>query len=370
MAFFELCSDITIGSFRFGGVHEVRIKRSIHSYAESAIITLPSICKILEGSRATPKILTTSQQFKAGDSVTINLGYNHPIQEKGGKTPIIKGGNDANSGGFICTVFQGFVKSKVIGMPLRVECEGYVRKLRLDVNVTVSEKEIKAGKLLKMLEQDKDGKPTGIKVEVKDDIDLAGVKFSGNNGVELIEAVRRMSQGTLNIFFKDPTTLWCGFTYTPYSKGIDPLSLGEASYRLGYNAPKDSSLKERAAASERIKVVFASTDTKGIKREVSGKDAGAGTIQRTVVSNVHDPASLERMVQEKQLMASYTGYEGSINGFLQPWCEPGWRIIIKDKQYRERDGTYLVEATEVSFGMNGARIKVDVGPKLGFGKDE
>lgn len=366
MAFFVLCSDITIGSFRFGGVHDVRVKRSIHSYAESATIKLPAICKVVKGKRASSQILKTAEQFREGDAVTIKLGYNFPHNLKKDNKQV---GDADDPDSFIYTVFQGFVKSKKMGMPLIVECEGYVRKLRQDVSVQVSEKSIKVSELLRKLETDRYGKPTGIRVEVKNDMNLVGVKIPGGNGVEVIEAVKRMSLGTLNIFFKTPTTLWCGLTYTQYSRGEDPFGLGEVKYRLGFNVPRDSGLKERGVAQERVKIVFVRTDINGNKNEVSSKDS-KGVEQRTSVSNVHDLADLEKMVQEKQFKANYTGYEGSLSAFLQPWCEPGYMVSITDKLYPKRDGKYMAEATEVTFGKNGARIKIDIGPQLGFGQED
>lgn len=366
MAFFALSSDITIGNFRFTGVHDIHVKRSLHTYADSAVITLPSKCMLVKGNKATPEMLTTADQFNEGDKVIINLGYNAPAALKKGSTPIIKGASSKNSGSSMCTVFCGFVKKKGLNMPLQVECEGYVRRLRQDVNINTSHKKTKVSELLKLLEKNTKGESTGIKTVVADDLDLVNVTIPGKNGVELVEAIKRMSHGVLNIFFIEPATLWCGLTYTPYSRGEDPFCLGEVDYRLGYNIVKDNSLRERTEKSERVKIIFNHIPGDGeIKKGESGS-SGTGNTQNIVARNVSDAKTLELMAKEKQFMESYTGYEGSINGFLQPWCEPGWIANISDKRYPKRDGKYLVEATEITFGKNGARIKVDIGPMLGF----
>lgn len=354
------CSDITIGGFRFAGPHQVSVSRSLHSYAESATIVLPSICKITEGKRKSEVVLTTANQFQEGDPVIINLGYNDGAILTGAATPITP-----NTNGGLGTVFRGFVKRKGLGMPLVVECEGYVRKLRLDIDVNIHRKTTSASELLNLLKTDKDGKPTGIKVVVANDLPLVNVRVPHNNGVEIIDAVKRFSQGVLNVFFIDHDTLWCGLTYTPYSKNTDPFGLGTVQYRLGWNAIKDNELRERVPT-ERVQILFEGTLATGEKLMAASDDKTAKQKQKSVFNHLGDVAVMKQLANEKQFMANYAGYEGSINAFLQPWCAPGWIADIRDARYPARDGKYMVESTVVTYGMRGARIKVGIGPRLGF----
>ena len=46
------------------------------------------------------------------------------------------------------------------------------------------------------------------------------------------------------------------------------------------------------------------------------------------------------------------------------YCEPGDKVILTDEKYEERGGNYLVEKTEVNYGMNGFRRIIDIGEKL------
>ena len=361
-----LCSDITIGSFRFSAAHEVRVKRSLHSYAESATITVPSICKVVQGKSAGSNVLTTASQFKEGDKVTINIGYNDSYLNYGGRnggpTPIIAGNNKG-----LGTVFQGFVKRIDLNMPLQIECEGYVRPLRLGLNIKATYKKTTAGTLLKLLEgaNNEDGSNAGIKVVVADDIQLINVRLPNNNGIEIIEAVKRFSQGVLNVFFINPTTLWCGLTYTPYSQSKDPLQLGTVNYRLGWNVVKNNSLRERIPV-DRVQILFGGTLATGEKVMAASDDKTAVQKRKAIFNHVGDLKNMQAMANERQYMVNYAGYEGSINGFLQPWCAPGWIANILDARYPERNGKYLVEGTDITYGLRGARIKVDIGPQLGF----
>jgi hypothetical protein len=81
---------------------------------------------------------------------------------------------------------------------------------------------------------------------------------------------------------------------------------------------------------------------------------------------VGDLADMQMMANEKQYEVNYAGYEGSINTFLQPFCAPGWIANIMDARYPTRNGKYMIEGTDIIYGMKGARIKVDIGPQLGF----
>ena len=351
MAWFELESEITIGSFRFKGVHDVRIKRSLLHYDDSALIKLPSIAVISEGKRASASVVTTGSLFTDGDEVIIKLGY---------RTPDNKADDIV-----VREEFRGFVKRRNLNMPLEVECEGYIRKLRLDIDVVKHYKSTSAKELLELVKVDRNGKSTGINVVVADDLPLINVSLPHCNGVEICDAIKRFSQGMLNIFFIDSTTLWCGLTYTPYTRNNDPFNLGVVNYRLGWNLVKENSLKERVPV-ERVQILFGGTLATGEKIMSASDDKVAMRKDKSILNNIGSVAVMRMLANEKQFKVNYAGYEGSINGFLQPFCLPGYQANIVDARYMERNGVYMVEGTEVTFGMNGARRKVEIGPKIGF----
>lgn len=355
---FVLCSDITIGNFRFSGVHEVRVQRSIHSYADRATIKIPSLCRVLEGKRSAPVVLTTADQFADGEEVTINLGYNDTTPLSGKKTPIVKGGTRNTR----CTVFRGFVKRRNRGYPLEVVCEGYVRQMRHMTPENGFYAETSAKELLGLIAK----KCPDIKVVVAQDLPLQNITLNEATGTDICDKIKELSQGVLSIFFIDPTTLWCGITYTPYVENTDPWDIGTVKYRLGYNVVQDNGLKERDTSGEPVTVIINGQLATGQHITTASQTKAQGRRIKHLVNNIGDEKTLQVIAKEKQYQMNYTGFEGHINGFLEPWCEPGYKVVVKDSRYPEREGTYMVEGTEVMYGLRGARIKVDVGPKIGF----
>jgi hypothetical protein len=343
MAFFELNSEVQIGNFRFSGVHDIRIRRSVHSYSDTAEIVVPAICKVRKGNSISG-YQALADLISDRDPVTISLGYDGTMQ----------------------TEFRGFVRRRNLSMPLVIECEGMAQTLRLDMDLSGFYEVTTARKLAAGLTTTVDGAP-GIQVEVADDLPLENILLNHVNGTELCDAFKRFSQGTLSVFFKDFTTLWMGLLYTPYKKGVDPLDLGSVDLRIGYNTIQDSGLRVHNA-SDPVQIVYHNFSATGQRRQVlSDADVKArGRKEVSVMNNIGDADTLLKLANEKMYRCNYKGYSGYIDAFLQPFCGPGWLANVTDDRYPERNGAYLIESTEVRFGTAGARRRIEVGPKLGF----
>lgn len=356
---FVLNSDITIGKFRFSGVKEVHVKKSLHSLGDSAVIRIPSRCRVMrKDGKTDPGIITTANLFKdemkdgkpVSIPVIIKLGYNGELR----------------------TEFEGFVFRRNAGMPLEIECEGYARQLRLNNNLSGFVKDSSAKELLEMAcgIRDVKGKKlaqpkTDITVVCQDDVPMKNIKLIACNGMQIVDEVKKISQGTLAVFFISPKVLWCGFTYTPYVDKKDPFGNGRVKYRLGYNCIKDNGLKERIVT-EPVQVIFGTTVASGQVVETASEATYAVKKDKTVFNNVQDRNWMLKMANEKQYKLNYTGYEGHLTGFLNPFAQPGYMATIVDATYPERTGDYMVESTEVRFGTSGARRTVEIGPLIGF----
>ena len=107
------CSKITIGSKYFGGVHDIKIKRSIHTIGATASVKVP-VTAVLRQTGTPPAYVETAQVIKAGDPVEIQLGYD----------------------GRLYTEFRGYVKQLNLQTPLEIVCEDefYTTRRR---NVTI-----------------------------------------------------------------------------------------------------------------------------------------------------------------------------------------------------------------------------------------
>jgi hypothetical protein len=338
---FVLGSKITIGNFSFSGVHHVTIRRSMHSYVDTALIQIPSICQVSKNGQALPGRLVTSQQFKDGDPVTISLGYNGDLREE----------------------FSGFVKHSSLNMPLEVECEGYSWNLRRKVVNQYWDK-ISAKDLMAIAT---DG--TGITVQLQTDIPLTGVDLTDKTGADAVDFILNSSDSNMMAFFISPQVLWIGLAYTAYADNDDVLQLPQASYRLGYNCMKNNSLRPRGPDDDPSVINYLTRLPNGQKLTAISKAlTQAARKYKKTLNHIKDQVSLDLLVQEKAYKHNYTGYEGNLSGFLQPFATPGYKAYITDARYPELAAVYLVESTEVNYGVSGATRTLEIGPKLGFGK--
>ncbi len=330
-------SSIIIGGFQFSGVEEVRIKKSMRNYTDTATIKIPSIAKIITNGVSGVETVTTGTKFQEGDAVHINLGYN----------------GDLNS------EFVGFVKRPGLGMPLVVECEGYVRQLRLNCDFNKAFATTSAKKLLALATQD-----TDISVVCPVDFPIANIVLQHANGAEICDYIKEASDHTLTIFFINPKTLWCGLPYTAYANGNGGLmKQPTVSYRLGFNCIKDNSLKERIPQ-EPVQIIMKGLLANGNFVTTASKNKAAANKIKTLHNHVPDSTTLSFFAQEKEYQHNYTGYEGKVHAFLQPYAQPGFNAYIQDSRYPALTGTYMIEETEVVFGLNGARRYVTIGPMV------
>ena len=347
MAFFKLTSDITIGKFRFSGVNEVHIKRSLHSIVDTAVIKIPSVARVVTNGKAAPESIITGKQFNDGDPVIIRLGYNGDLQ----------------------TEFCGFVTRRNLNMPLEIECEGYSWLLRRNTIQTFS-RSIKVKELLNIAVS---GFENNYKITVQCDVDLdlINVRIDNKSGFDIINDISKYTDGCLFCFFIQPKILWCGKIYTPYANGNDVLDMGKVNYKLGYNVFKDNSLRKRLSANDPVQVKYSKKLSNGDK--ISQTSSVFKNFVRThskILNHLKDTVALKQLADEKAYQLNYSGYEGSITAFLQPYAIPGNKVFITDDRYKERDGTYIIEGIEVDFGINGARRKVEIGPKVGFANEQ
>ena len=89
---------------------------------------------------------------------------------------------------------------------------------------------------------------------------------------------------------------------------------------------------------------------------------GGKTIKRTI--NAGDTSSLSSVAQNEYNLWCYDGYEGSLTGWLLPYCAPTDMVHLMDPTAQHQDGTYYVVGTEVNFSNGGGRRKVTIGRKM------
>ena len=338
---YVLNSDITIGNFRFSGVNAVCINKSMHSIMETALITLPSIAKVSKNAKVLPGTVITGTQFKDGDPVCIQLGYN----------------------GKLNTEFIGFVKQRNLNMPLEVVCEGYSYLLRRNTS-TAFWKTISLKEYLQFAVSGIDSKYS-IKVVCDLDLVLCNILINNQSGFEMINNLATYCDGNISCFFITPGVLWCGLYYSNCAAGKNVFNIGQVNYRLGYNILKNNTLYERINENDPVAVIYRKKlSTGAILLQSSDVFSVVGSTHTRLLNTINSAEELKLLANEKAYQYSYTGYEGNIVSFLEPFASAGCVANIQDSRYADKNGNYVVESTQVHFGIQGAKRIVEIGARI------
>lgn len=325
---FTLNSEFIIGQYKFRGCYSANIKKSIHEYADTALIKLPATSVLKEnGIRTQSK--QTYKQFAVGDKVSIRLGYNGKLNDE----------------------FVGFVKRINKKTPCEIECEGYSYILRTKKNITKFWKSISLKAVLQFITQ---GSPIKLHAQIPD-LTLKNLKLDNASGTQVIDYIKELLAGTITAFFIGDT-LYMGLAYTD-------LAQTTVKHKLGYNTISSDNLKERNAADVKVKIELEYRKENGNQIIVSSGSDG-GVVRKDKMSAVTDVAKLQQIAKAKLLQEAYDGLEGDFNTFLIPYAQPGYRCELSDPRYPERSGNYFVESSEVDYGMSGGKRKLQIGIKL------
>jgi hypothetical protein len=328
-----LNSHITIDDVSFAA-HDVRVSKSIHSFIDTATIKIPATARLVQSGVPASSSIPTAQKFGENDMVSIQLGYNGELKEE----------------------FKGFVKRVDFTIPCVIECEGYSKQLRKKV-FAKSWRNAKVKDILQELIQETD---------IVLSADIPDISFEGKfilNNEDGCQALERLKNELfLTIYFIDGNILYAGLEQTAQ---LDK----EVNYKLGWNTIKDDQLKYRTNEDAKVRVQIKYKDVKGkTKYKVYGKDGGKEEIVEAGV--ITDMDVLKKMVNAKARTLTYSGYEGKLTTFLQPYAQHGWKANIDDSVYQERKGAYLVVSVDVLYGARGARRIVELGKSMDRLQDE
>lgn len=328
---FVLKCKIIIGKYKMVAATAVKIKRSIYSYVDTASITLPASARLKDNAANVPASVSTSANFKEGDMVEIWLGYD----------------NEAD----LHLEFSGFVKRVNATMPCVIECEGYSWQLsRKNVHWSTGKT---PEKLKSLLSKVVEGTDITLSKDIPD-MEVQQISEGDISGTEVLEWLKKSLYLTVYFAGKE---LYAGLAY------LDMKDKGKIKYRVGWNLVKDNELKFRKADDIKLLVKMISFNNKNEAVKAEAGDSN-GAI-RTIFAQHNTPASeLKKMAEKNVKELRYDGYEGKVTGFLEPFALPGYSVVLQDPNYSEREGTYLIESTEVSFGSSGGRRICEIGPKI------
>jgi hypothetical protein len=123
---------------------------------------------------------------------------------------------------------------------------------------------------------------------------------------------------------------------------------------------QSNELKWKDQKDKKVMVEVVYTNAKGEKKTQEFGASGGQKVTRYVATNSDE--DLKKAAENEYNLWNYSGYEGSLTGWLVPVVKAGGSVRLRDKERPE--GVYYVTGVEIEFGQNGGKRKVTLGRKL------
>ncbi len=329
---FVLNHLVKIGEYTIKGLVSCEIKRNISNLTGTATIVLPQTAVMtIVGTKLN---VLTAQAFKRGDSVEISLGYNGKLKKE----------------------FSGYITRVNLTNPVEIECEDGIFLLKNKTIKKVYNSKDNAT-LAKVLSDIFEG--TNVSIDTGTlSIDISKLLLCTKTGGAVAREIalkKVIDDYGLVAYFDTEQNLFVGLR--------QGKKAGTVKLKLGWNTINDDNLKYHNADDEQVKIKAIYVNKLGQRVEAEVGDA-SGTIRTIFLSNVESQSQLATLAQQELDKWKFNGFSGSVNCFLQPFCEPAYIVELTDPTYSERSGNYYCEGVEIIFGQNGARRKIELGAKI------
>lgn len=305
--YFNINLKITIAeTYVFNVAETIHIENSTEKISDTAIVTLPREFKQLQENNNSISIAKKRllDFIKVGDSINIQSGYD----------------------GDLDTEFQGYIARIGAEIPIELECEDEMYKLKKMEPINKTFSDISLKKFLQFI-------APGYEIEC---FETHLGKIALENVTPYAALLEIKSQYPFKFFFRDKT-LVAGLSN-------DFNSLGKHEFNLNRNVRKGGDLKY-ASKEDRQFRVKAISKQKGTSKEITYEFGEKGDSERTL----HCPLNLNKEQLQKYAedfikKLCYDGYGG---GFLS-WCYPrtkaGDSAELTDLNYpdKHRDGIYYI----------------------------
>lgn len=318
---FKMSHKIMIDGKELPLLESATIKESVESLIKTAEIKLPYM--------RYNKPIAPLDSIARGQKVTIGLGYNDDIKEE--------------FSGYVSNVYadrSGMVISCEDGM-----YEFRTASLKNEVLKNPSVEDI----LKRVIKQ------VDPSLKLACDYDFQYDKFT----IQTATALDVLKQ------IQDESH--CGIYLTGGTLHVHPVyteNLGTVKYDMAKNIDRDGfSLKFKSKEDRRLKVTAKGKDKDGKQIEKYAGEGGGDT-ETIDYKGITTEASLQKIADEAYARKSYTGYEGSFQGWLIPECHCGYRAEISDETDTVKNGTYFVKSVETSYSRQGGIRKVELGKRL------
>lgn len=320
--YYNLDWHITIGTYRLGMLDSVEIHKSVDLLAATCNIKLPgsvyNAALKIEDEDGKPRI-------KRGDVVQVRFGYDKALR----------------------TEFKGFLKTiSTDDGSIVLECEDDLFKMR----IAVADREFVNTSVKAIAQYLIDETQTRLTVNSTLTIDYDKFVIHNATAYDVLKKLKDETKG--NIYLANGEL----HIHPPYIE-----QAGEVKYSFQRNIEK-SDLKYRRAEDKPLEIVVENVGANGQKKVVQFGNTGGDKI--TISGNGLSEQSMNVLARNEFERLHFDGYEGSITGWLIPYCEPSYSAWIEDNDYEYKNGVYYVVSVNTSISKEGGVRKVTLGRRL------
>lgn len=308
----------------FNYVNNVEIESSWKSLTDTAKITMPRKVKIIDGN--------INEVVTRGSKVEIWLGYD----------------------GILNLEFLGYVARVDDKIPISIECEDEMWQLK-QTNFNKTYRNVTLKQLVADIYKGK--------AEVSDR-SIGPYRINNTNAAKVLDDLSKGNYGIVSYFKRvqkaDGTyepVLHVGFPYDFRATKKEQI----VDYDFKRNVI-DNELKYRLKEDNRILVrgVIMYPDNKTKKVEVGDKDGDIRTLHFYNITVNEAQLFIKNSLNQLKV----TGYTGNVNTFGEPYAEHNYIASFFDEDYVDRKGKYVIDKTNVSFGMEGYRRVLTPGIRI------
>jgi hypothetical protein len=309
-----LTSNIIIGKYTFDFVHGIEVTSGWQEQTSKAVIKLPAKLTVNKNE--------LKNVFKKGDSVTIQIGYD----------------------GRLNTIFEGFVARVRPKVPLELECEDLMWKLKqIQVNDNAKNETMQS-----FLERNI---PYPIDCF---DIELPRYIASKVSAAQLLDKISQ--DFGLSAFVRAGKIV--------IGKQYDPSNTTRHIIVLDNNAKSNvvsDNLEYTSKDDVKIKVTAISNLSSGKKIEIELGDPD-GESRTLNFFNIQEK-DLKAIAEKEMERLQYDGYRGDFVVFGEPFIREGDIVEIRNDQESDKTGTYWTDGVNYKFDMGGIRQEIKPGSR-------
>ncbi|ROH98412.1 hypothetical protein EGI16_21495 [Chryseobacterium sp. G0240] len=310
------------GVWNLGILAECEIEKSTKNLADIATIVLPEA--------VFNKVLNIQESIKRSDEVVIRLGYDNDL----------------------VTEFEGYVKEIITqDSSLKIKCEDGLFLFRNGV----PNKTFKATNINTIAQYLIHNIDTSYKLVC--DYNVAYEKFTiyKATGYDVLKKIQEETGA--DIFFnmaKKELHIHPAFTQKS----------GEAMYSMQHNI-ESSSLEYKTAEDRKVEITIESVGSDGKTVSYTTGSTGGEKINKKV--GRMSKAAIKMIADNEYKNKMMSGYEGSFDAWLIPYCEPSYSIGIYDDDYPYKDARYYAESVVTKFSESGGVRTITPSIWLGHG---